>query len=267
MGSPLLSSPAYSPDGRLLAVVTGDDTISLLDAESGHEVRRITVEQGEKISSLAFSPSGNVLAAKLDGALVQLDVATGKIMSTASTGRPGRLPAAANSDAGVSGSADDSTLGPATSSRFGSRTRAGVSDPLAAHADPNAPAAAAALAQSFAGAQIDLIRLATEHTDAAGALKLAQRRLAGLAEHRESVSGSELAAAEVNLETAGNKVRLLRAIAEAARDATKSELEHVARLREKGFASSSEEAQHRAKLAIIELILGSDETSKQETRR
>jgi hypothetical protein len=237
-------------------------------------VRRITVEQGEKISSLAFSPSGNVLAAKLDGALVQLDVSTGKIMSTASTGRPGRLPAAANSDAGVSGSADDSTLGPATSSRFGSRTRAGVSftprtpsDPLAAHADPNAPAAAAALAQSFAGAQIDLIRLATEHTDAAGALKLAQRRLAGLAEHRESVSGSELAAAEVNLETAGNKVRLLRAIAEAARDATKSELEHVARLREKGFASSSEEAQHRAKLAIIELILGSDETSKQETRR
>ncbi len=274
------SAPAFSPDGRLLAVVTDDGTIALLEAESGREVRRIALEQGEKISSLAFSPSGQVLAARLDGALVQLDVATGKIMSTATTSRPGRTPAAANSDAGVSGSADDSTLGPTASSPDAkgppgvARTRAALSvtprtpsDPLAAKPGPNAPAAASALAQSFAGAQIDLIRLATEHTDAVGSQKLAQRRLEALAGNRESISASELVTAEVNLETAANKVRLLRAIAEAARDATKSELQQVEKLRAAGFSSSSEEAQHRAKLAIIELILGSEETSKTETRR
>jgi outer membrane protein TolC len=109
----------------------------------------------------------------------------------------------------------------------------------------------------MAGEALDLVRLASEYTEATGSAKLAKRQLEiiRLNHERGSVSESELATAEVQLETASNKVRLLRGIAEAAADATSSELEYVRRMVEKGYMPASGEVQARARLRILQMIL------------
>jgi hypothetical protein len=113
------------------------------------------------------------------------------------------------------------------------------------------------LAQSLAGAQIDLIRLATEFTEAAGEKKLAERQLSRIhgLERANAVSEEQVVTAEVQFETAANKLALLRAIAEAAAEATKGELEFAERMADKGYASSASVTQLKAKLRIISLIL------------
>jgi hypothetical protein len=116
---------------------------------------------------------------------------------------------------------------------------------------------------SLAGAQLDLVRLATDYIEAVGAEKKAKRHF----EHvrtlpRGAISESDVATAEVDFETASNKRNLLRAIAQSAADATAADLEHHKRLVAKGFASPSSEAQYSAKLTILKMILEGSATSR-----
>jgi len=69
---------ALSPDGKLLAAVSQRDTISLLDASTGLEVRRLKAEMASEQGSLAYSPDGRYLV--VTGFLGEqvVDVNTGK---------------------------------------------------------------------------------------------------------------------------------------------------------------------------------------------
>lgn len=73
------SSGQFSPDGKILAVVTSDapETVRLLDADTGNELRRLDLKA--KLVRLAFSPNGDTIAAtERDSAVRLYDVATGK---------------------------------------------------------------------------------------------------------------------------------------------------------------------------------------------
>jgi WD40 repeat protein len=56
-----VGSVAFSPDGRLLASGSGDNTIKLWDVASGSEVRTLTGHT-KGVNSVAFSPDGRLLA-------------------------------------------------------------------------------------------------------------------------------------------------------------------------------------------------------------
>ncbi|MFO1095138.1 MAG: hypothetical protein U0992_17800, partial [Planctomycetaceae bacterium] len=116
---------------------------------------------------------------------------------------------------------------------------------------------AAGLSQSLGGTQVDLIRLATEISDAAGEMKLTAHkahRMAALAE-QNAVSEEQVLATKISYETASNKVALLRAIAEATKEATKEDLDFAQRMVEKGYATPSSVTQLKAKLQVLQLIL------------
>jgi hypothetical protein len=70
----------FSPDGKLLAVVTDDDKVSLLDVSSGKRFHEIGGHRAQ-ITSLAFSPDSRTLALGTLNPAVQLwDVATGMLV-------------------------------------------------------------------------------------------------------------------------------------------------------------------------------------------
>ena len=258
LGKRAQSAPAFSPDGKLIAVVTDDGRIAVLEAGTGKEVRRIDLGAPVSAEALMFNPQGSVLyVGSADGTISLFDVASGKKLSTTETQRS--RPAdnsLSRSPAYVPGSAaapppapyaavpptDDSVLGtpPARSSLFTA-------------ADP--ASYPSGLAQSLAGAEIDLIRLSTEYVEAVGARKLAERHLSRLQGLDKAIAEEQVVTAEVNYETESNKVALLRAIAEAAAEATKGELEFAERMADKGYASPANVTQLKAKLRIIGLIL------------
>jgi WD40 repeat protein len=52
---------AYSPDGKAIATCSDDGTISVWNAEDGHNLLGPFNCEAEAVSSIAFSPDGNFL--------------------------------------------------------------------------------------------------------------------------------------------------------------------------------------------------------------
>jgi hypothetical protein len=107
-----ISSLAFSPDGRLLAVADGRKAIHLFESATGQEVLCLAWDKGG-VFAVAVSPNGRLLASGgADGAVRLWDLGSGKARHTF-TGHQGAVFALVFSPDGtrlVSGSADATAL-------------------------------------------------------------------------------------------------------------------------------------------------------------
>jgi WD40 repeat protein len=89
-----LYSLAFSPDGKALASVAGDDTVRLWDPATGQEIRRGDGNQ-MWVQTVAVSPDGlTVASAGRDNAIVLWQAATGKFIRRIAGGPPRAKPGA-----------------------------------------------------------------------------------------------------------------------------------------------------------------------------
>ncbi|MBW4494057.1 MAG: protein kinase [Oscillatoria princeps RMCB-10] len=73
-----VTSVAFTPDGKILASGSDDDTVRLWDVATGRELRQLS-EHGNWVWSVAFSPDGKILASGSEDKTVRLwDVASGR---------------------------------------------------------------------------------------------------------------------------------------------------------------------------------------------
>jgi beta-lactamase regulating signal transducer with metallopeptidase domain len=225
---------ALAPDAKIVAVVSGSGQVTLLDAATGKQLARTDIGRDTIIQSLSFSPDGNQISVQSDSGITMLDAATGKILRTTKVHRKT--------------SVNDSN---AQAIRVPLRTRTSTSE--RSPAAKSRQAAVSAAAAPISGAQLDLVRLATEYSDAVGSLNLAERMLE-LASTRASgeASQKEVVTAEAQVYNAKQKVTLLREIAKAATQAAQIEFVEA----EKRPEGSVDVAGAEAKLRILKLILG-----------
>jgi WD40 repeat protein len=109
-----VTSIAFSPDGRILASGSMDNTIKLWDVTSGRELRsltghanRVLTGHANRVWSVAFSPGGRTLASGSDDGTINIwDVASGRELGT--------LDGHANSVVSIAFSPDGRTLASAS---------------------------------------------------------------------------------------------------------------------------------------------------------
>jgi eukaryotic-like serine/threonine-protein kinase len=78
-----VTSAAFSPDGKLLAVGDGDNSAYVWDLATGHIVATVTGSRHASATSVAFSPDGQMLATGAgNGSTYLWDVATSRLVAT-----------------------------------------------------------------------------------------------------------------------------------------------------------------------------------------
>jgi beta-lactamase regulating signal transducer with metallopeptidase domain len=106
---------------------------------------------------------------------------------------------------------------------------------------------------------LDLVSLSTAYAEAIGETKIAKanlERIRGITEGEPgAINQAEVDSAEIKLETATRKLKVLEIIVRVAAENAKAELMHANQLHEKGFMSESGLTTARAKLQILEAIL------------
>jgi beta-lactamase regulating signal transducer with metallopeptidase domain len=108
---------------------------------------------------------------------------------------------------------------------------------------------------------LDLIALATSYADAVGAVDMAKAKLAEAEQNlTDKEQPRQLNSHRVGLESAVRKEKLLRRIAQVAANGAKQEFERAVRLHATGAIAAEEMEEIKARLEILEHILGANDS-------
>jgi beta-lactamase regulating signal transducer with metallopeptidase domain len=258
-----------APDGKIIAVISGEGEVHLLDAQSGKTMFRTQLADRSTIQSLAFSPDGKVLAIHSGSEVYSLDAATGKILRTerktadpdssqkqdpSAKPRPNKSQSLTEDHRAVLGE----SIVPTTARQR--RKSSALNQQNTVQSAPTTIAAGSGRATSpLAGVQLDLVRLASEYSDAVGNVRLAQRMLEIVKSSYDKgvASQGEFVEAEVKVQNAQQKRDLLRGIATAALQAAKDELQIAETRYKAGDDAAADVAGAKAKLQMLSLIIDS----------
>jgi hypothetical protein len=104
-------------------------------------------------------------------------------------------------------------------------------------------------------AHLDLVSLANSYVDAIGNLQVAQLELERISGKEKVFTQYEVNKAKVDVVTAERKVRIFRAIAEAALESAKSDLDFAVAQVQNGIAPQTTMSDAKSRLRILEVIL------------